>query len=99
MRKMICLTFAVLLVGLSSWAQALQESGIGGSSVAFVLIRPPQTRPILLKPGSVLDLHKDGLVMYSIETKVADQYLQRWKAFDGLRRPSSDSRWARCNRA
>ena len=73
MRRTICLTFAVLLVGLSPWAQAQDPKAEIQRKLdaLFVLTKTTADKTDIVKPGSVLDLHKDGLVMYSVETKVA----------------------------
>lgn len=73
MRRTICLTFAVLLVGLSPWAQAQDSKAEIQRKLdaLFVLTKTTDDKTDIVKPGSVLVLHKDGLVMYSVETKVA----------------------------
>jgi len=73
MRRAICLTFAMALAGLSPWAHAQDPKAEIQKKLTtlFVLTKTTDDRTDIVKPGSVLDLHKDGLVMYSTETKVA----------------------------
>jgi hypothetical protein len=73
MRRMICVTVAMVLVGLSPWVHAQDpKTAIQQKLDAlFVLTKTTDDRTDIVKPGSVLDLHKDGLMMYSVETKVA----------------------------
>lgn len=73
MRRTICLTIAIVLAGLSPWAHAQDpKTEIQRKLDAlFVLTKTTDDKTDIVKSGSVLDLHKDGLVMYSTETKVA----------------------------
>ena len=73
MRRAICLTFAMALAGLSPWAHAQDPKAEiqRKLSTLFVLTKTTDDKTDIVKAGSVLDLHKDGLVMYSVETKVA----------------------------
>jgi hypothetical protein len=73
MRRAICLSLAMALAGLSPWAHAQDPKAEiqRKLNTLFVLTKTTDDKTDIVKPGSVLDLHKDGLVMYSIETKVA----------------------------
>jgi hypothetical protein len=63
----------MVLAGLSPWVHAQDPKAEIQQKLnaLFVLTKTTDDRTDIVKPGSVLDLHKDGLVMYSVETKVA----------------------------
>ena len=73
MRRTICLTFATVIAVLSPWAHAQDPKAEIQRKLdaLFVLTKATDDKTDIVKPGSVLDLHKDGLVMYSVATKVA----------------------------
>lgn len=76
MRRMAFLALAAIfpLVSLPALGQDAKAEIQKKLNATFVLTKTTADSTDIVTPGSVLDLHKDGLIMYSIDDKVAPTF-------------------------
>jgi hypothetical protein len=71
MRRVICVTVAAVLVGVAPWALGQDQKAEIQKKLTsqFVLTKTTADKTDIVTPGSILVLQKDGLLMFSTDTK------------------------------
>jgi len=72
MRRMVCFALAAVLVGLSpsTYGQDPKADVQEKLNALFVLTKTTADNSDIVTPGSILVLHKDGLVLFSVDSRV-----------------------------
>ena len=74
-RRAYSILVATLLVGCGcAYGQDPKADIQKKLNATIVLTKPTADNTDIVTPGSVLDLHKDGLIMYAIDNKVAPTF-------------------------